>query len=155
MGGVVLKYGVIVCPKCGMARGVETVKKTTTCQCGREIDLEQMKIKNQTDSPIELAQLVAKANAVIRGGQEPGPEKRSRKKDPMNMIAERAKPIKDPLERMRVVAQGLTELKSQFTVGDLREVASLLGRDSAEDILARLKEHNLVYEIDVGVYRSV
>ncbi len=138
-----------------MARGVETAKKTTTCQCGREIDLENMKIKNQTDSPIELAQLVANANAVIRGGLMPGPEKKSRKKDPMNVIAEKAKPIKDPLERMRVVAQGLTELKSQFTIEDLRVVASLLGRDSAEDILARLKEHNLIYETDVGVYKSV
>jgi len=73
----------------------------------------------------------------------------------MNAIAEGAKSIKDPLERMRVVAQGLTELKSKFTVEDLRHVASLLGKDTAEDMLARLKEHNLVYEIDVGEYRSV
>ena len=149
------KYGVIVCPKCGMARGVETAKKTTSCQCGKEINLSYVKIKNHTDSPIELAELVAKANAIIRGGEEPAPEKRSRKKDPMNAIAEGAKSIKDPLERMRVVAQGLTELKSKFTVEDLRHVASLLGKDTAEDMLARLKEHNLVYEIDVGEYRSV
>jgi hypothetical protein len=149
------KYGVIVCPKCGMARGVETSKKTTGCQCGKEIDLSHVKIKYQTDSPLELADLVAGANAALRGGEPAPPERRSRKKDPYLSIAERAKPIKDSLERMRSVAQGLTELQSRFTIDDIRRVESLLGKDSAEDVLARLKEHNLVYESEPGVYRSV
>jgi hypothetical protein len=150
-----LRYGVIVCPKCGMAKGVETAKKTTGCQCGNDIDLSHVKIKYQTDSPLELADLVAKANAALRGGEPAPPERRSRKKDPYLSIAERAKPIKDSLERMRVVAQGLTELQSKFTIDDVRKIVSLLGRDSAEDVLARLKGHNLVYELEPGVYKSV
>ncbi len=149
------KYGVIVCPKCGMARGVETAKKTTTCQCGNEIELSHVKIKYQTDSPLELAGLVAKANASLRGGEPAPPERRSRKNDPYQSVADRAKPIKDSLERMRSIAQGLTELQSRFTIDDLKRMSSLLGKDSAEDMLARLKEHNLVYEIEPGVYRSV
>ena len=149
------KYGVIVCPKCGMAKGVETAKKTTGCQCGNEIALSHVKIKNQTDSPLDLADLVASANAALRGGEPTPPERRSRKKDPYLSIAERAKPIKDSLERMRSIAQGLTELQSRFTIDDIRRIASLLGKDSAEDVLARLKEHNLVYESEPGVYRSV
>jgi len=149
------KYGVIVCSKCGMAKGVETAKKTTGCQCGNEMVLSHVKIKNQTDSPLELADLVASANAALRGGEPTPPERRSRKKDPYLSIAERAKPIKDSLERMRSIAQGLTELQSRFTIDDIRRIASLLGKDSAEDVLARLKEHNLVYESEPGVYRSV
>lgn len=149
------KYGVIVCSKCGMAKGVETAKKTAGCQCGNEIELSHVKVKYQTDSPLELADLVAKANAVLRGGEPAPPEHRSRKKDPYLAIAERAKPIKDPLERMRSIAQGLTELQSRFTIDDLRRMSSLLGKDSAEDMLTRLREHSLVYEIGPGVYRSV
>lgn len=150
-----MKYGVIVCPKCGMAKGIEAAKKTTTCQCGREIEMARVKLMFPTDSPMELAESVAKANAALRGGDQMPSEKKTRRKDTYYIIAERAKPIKDPLERMKVVAKGLTELKSEFGLEDLRRVASLLAKDSPEDMLARLKEHNLVYETGPGIYRSV
>lgn len=138
-----------------MARGVETAKKTTTCQCGRDIDLLHVKIKYQTDSPLELAGLVAKANAALRGGEPAPPERRTRKNDPYSVITEKARPVKDPLERMQVIARALTELRSEFTIDDLRKIASRLGKDSAEDMLARLKEHNLIYETGEGVYASI
>ncbi len=149
------RYGVIVCPRCGMAKGVETSKKTTSCQCGRDIDVSRVKIRYGTDSPIELADLVAQANATLKGGGPVRERRRARKGDPYVAIAERARPVKDPLERMWVVAQGLTELHAGFTVEDLRRVSSLLGRDSAEDMLARLNEHNLVYETAPETYRCV
>ena len=62
-----MKYGVIVCPSCGKAKGVEAEKKTTTCQCGREIELSRVKLHYSTDSPMELADAVAQANALIAG----------------------------------------------------------------------------------------
>lgn len=152
---MVLKYGVMVCPKCGMARGIETNKKTTTCQCGREIVMSRMKIMFLTDSPLELADSVAKANASLRGGEQVLTDKKSRKKDPYSKIAERAKPIKDPIERMHVIARELTELKPGFSLEDVRKVATLLGKDSPEDIIARLQEHNLIYETEEGTFKSV
>lgn len=145
----------IICPKCGMARGVEAEKKTTTCQCGREIVLKHVKLKFLTDSPLELADSVAQANAALRGGGQLPPEKKTRKKDPFYIIAERAKPVKDTIERMRIIAKGLTDLKGDFGIDDVRKVVSVLGKDSAEDVLARLKEHNLIYESDASTYRSV
>lgn len=150
-----MKYGVIVCPKCGMARGVETSRKTTTCQCGREIVMARTKVMFQTDSPIELAESVGKANAALKGGEQMPSEKKPRRKDPYYIIAERARPIKDPLERMKVVAKGLTELRPEFGLEDLRRVCAVLGKDSAEDMLARLIEHNLVYETGPAAYRAV
>lgn len=152
MGG---RYGVIVCPKCGMAKGVEADKKTTTCQCGRDIDMKRVKIMLLTDSPLELADLVAKANASLRGGGPMPSEKKSRKKDQYAAIANKAKSIKDPLERMKVVSSELSRLKQDFTIDDLRKVAAILGKDSPEDMLARLLEHNLVYEVLEGTYRAV
>ncbi len=82
-------------------------------------------------------------------------DKKPKRKDPYFNIAERAKPIKDPLERMKVVAKGLSDLKPEFGLEDLRKVASLIAKDSPEDMLARLKEHNLVYETSPGLYRAV
>ena len=150
-----MKYGVIVCPKCGMARGVESDKKTTTCQCGRKIDLTHMKLRYMTDSPLELAASVAKANAALRGGGPMPSERKSRKRDPYTEMTEKTKAVKDPLERMRLIAVELTVLRSEFTVDDLRRVAAIIGKDSAEDMLARLQEHNLVYETDAGKFRAV
>jgi hypothetical protein len=149
------RYGVIVCPKCGMAKGVETDKKTTTCQCGRDIDMKRVKLMFLTDSPLELADSVANANASLRGGGQLPSDKKAKKRDPYAGIAERAKPIKDPLERMKVVSAELSRLKREFTIEDLRKVAAVLGKDSPEDMLARLLEHNLVYEASEGTYRAV
>jgi hypothetical protein len=150
-----VKYGLIVCPKCGMAKGVEANRKTTTCQCGREIKMSSVKLMFQTDSPMELADSVAMANASLRGEEHLVVEKKGKKKDPYFVISERAKPIKDPLERMRVVARELTALKVEFTFEDMRKVAAIVGKDSPEDMIARLKEHNLIYETGDGKYRSV
>ncbi|MGQ9587391.1 MAG: hypothetical protein ACUVT7_03290 [Thermoplasmata archaeon] len=150
-----MKYGVVVCPKCGMAKGVEAEKKTTTCQCGREIDLSRAKLQCLTESPKELARAVADANAALRGGKPVPSEKRPRRKDPYTIISERAKIIKDPLERMQVIASELTALRSEFTLDDLRRVAAIVGKDSAEDMLARLQEHNLVYRVGEETFRAV
>ena len=150
-----MKYGVIVCPKCGMAKGVEANRKTTTCQCGREIKMSSVKLMFITDSPMELADSVAMANASLRGGEQLVVEKKRKKRDPYFAISERAKPIKDSLERMRVIARELTTLKVEFTFEDMKKVAAIVGKDSPEDIIARLKEHNLIYETGDGKYRSV
>jgi hypothetical protein len=148
------KYGVIVCPKCGMARGVETAKKTTTCQCGKEIHLDRVKTMFLTDSPIELADSVAAANASLRGGERM-PREKSRRRDPLSTIAERAKSVKDPVERLQIIARGLTDEESEFGLEDLRKIVSRIGKGSPEDMLAALKEHNLVYETSDGKYRAV
>lgn len=152
---ITMKYGVIVCPKCGKARGVETKKKTTSCQCGREIVLSKTRFEFTTDSPLELADAVAQANEQLAGGEKIKLEKRRGKKNPYSKLAESAKAIKDPMERMRIIAQHLTELKGDFLLEDVRQITSLMGKDSPEDVIARLKEHNLIYETADGKFRYV
>ena len=156
MGATVLKYGVVVCPRCGMAKGVETRKKTTTCQCGREIVLRRMKLHFLTDSPSELAARVADANAALRGGGKLPPERRRPKqKTPQAELVESSKSVKDPLERMHLVAERLTRAKGSFDVRDLARVSDALGKGTAEEVLRRLLEHNLIYEVEDGRYRAV
>ncbi|OGS56292.1 MAG: hypothetical protein A3K60_07530 [Euryarchaeota archaeon RBG_19FT_COMBO_56_21] len=150
-----MKYGVIVCPRCGMAKGVETNKKTTTCQCGREIKLRRMKLRFQTDSPMELAGSVARANAAIRGGEQLPSEKRPRKREPYSVIAERSQHSKDPVDRMQLIAQALTDLKGEFTEEDLGKVLHAVGKGSPKDMIAKLQQLNLIYETGEGKFRSV
>jgi hypothetical protein len=150
-----MKYGIIVCPKCGMAKGVQTTKKTTTCQCGREIKLRRMKLRFQTDSPMELAKSVAAANAAIRGGGQIPSEKRSRKKEPYSVIAERSEQARDPVDKMVAIAKGLTDLKGEFTEEDLGKVLQSIGKGSAEAMVSKLQRLNLIYETGEGKFRAV
>jgi secreted Zn-dependent insulinase-like peptidase len=150
-----MKYAVIICPKCGKARGVETARKTTTCQCSRVIKVPHTKSIFETDSPSELARAVAEANEQLAEGSRPRARRKRSPKDPYAGVAERARAIRDPLERMRVVAQELTVMNGEFGYDDVRRVASMVGKESPEDIIARLQEHGLIYETSEGTYRAV
>lgn len=150
-----MKYAVIICPKCGKAKGAEAERKTTTCPCGREIVLSRAKFLFESNSPLELARAVAEANEQLAGGSKPKVSRKSSPKDPYAGVAERARAVKDPLERMRVIALELTTMHGEFGYDDVKRVASLVGRESPEDIIARLQEHGLIYETSEGSYRSV
>ncbi len=150
-----MKYAVIICPKCGKAKGVEAERKTSTCPCGREITLSRTKFLFETNSPSELANAVAEANEQLGEGSRPKVRRKSSSKDPYAGVAERARAIKDPLERMRVIAVELTSMHGEFGHDDVRRVTALVGRESPEDVIARLQEHGLIYETPKGTYKSV
>jgi hypothetical protein len=46
-------------------------------------------------------------------------------------------------------------MNGEFDIDDVRRVSGLLSKDSPEDIVARLQEHNLIYETANGKFRSV
>lgn len=151
-----MKYAVIICPKCGKAKGVEAERKTSTCPCGREITLSRTKFLFESNSPSELAHAVAEANEQLgEGVKRPRARRKPSSKDPYAGVAERARAIKDPLERMRVIATELTAMHGEFGYDDVKRVAALVGRESPEDMISRLQEHGLIYETSEGTYRSV
>lgn len=145
----------IVCPKCGRARGVESAKKTTTCQCGRMIKLSRMKLRFMTDSPHELAQTVAKVNASLKGGGPMPSAKKRKKRGPHAAISEKAASIKDPLERMHVMVVELTALRSEFDINDIKKIAVMIGKQTPEDLIVRLLEYGIIYEVGLGRYKAV
>ncbi|TRO49197.1 hypothetical protein E2P63_09040 [Candidatus Bathyarchaeota archaeon] len=150
-----LKYAVILCPKCGKARGIETRRKTMTCPCGRKIVLSRAKHYFETDNPLELADAVADANEKLADGLVPKVKKRRRRRDSFSRIAERARAAKDPSEKLRIIASDLTELKGEFTVEDLRKVSSVVGKEPSQKVLNRMQSMGLVYESSPGRFKVV
>src|SRR2546422_4707771 len=63
-------YGVVVCPRCKRAKGVNLKQKTTTCQCGFVIHIVPARIRGRAESARELAPLVGKVSAELAGGTE-------------------------------------------------------------------------------------
>jgi len=149
-----LRYGVVVCPKCGRARGVETVRKTVTCQCGRVIKVGRMKLLYPTDSPLDLADIVGKVNASLKGGEPMPKARRKRKADSYTAIYEKARGIKDPLERIRAVVSELTKLKPVFDLEDVSRLAAIVGEESSEVFLSKLMASGVVYEVAPGKFKA-
>jgi hypothetical protein len=149
-----LNYGVIICPKCGRARGVEAHRKTTTCQCGRQIRLTRMKLRFVTDSPHELAQTVANVNASLEGAGPMPRARKKRKRAAEQAISQRTSTIKDPLERMRAVVAELIASKQELDQGDMRKAAAILGKKDPEALTAKLLELGIIYEVGPGKFRQ-
>src|SRR2546427_13290085 len=63
-------YGVVVCPRCKRAKGVNLKQKTTTCQCGFDVHIVPARIRGRAESARELAPLVGKVSAELAGGTE-------------------------------------------------------------------------------------
>jgi len=150
-----MKYAVIVCPGCGRARGIETARKTSTCQCGRKVFTSRVKRHFLTDTPSELAAAVAEANAALAGGNQLSKKRTRKKTNPYSMIAERTKGVKDTTQRLSQIAQELTEHGQEFSLADLRKVAALVGKEPADEMLALMIANNIVYEVGDERYRAV
>jgi secreted Zn-dependent insulinase-like peptidase len=149
-----LKYGVIICPKCGRARGVESVRKTITCQCGRHIKMASMKLRFTTDSPSELAEIVAKVNASLSGaGPMPKP-KRKRRADSYVGIVERSRAVKEPQQKMRMIISDLSAVKPEFGAEDIRRIAAILGYEDSNALVDKLLAAGLIYEVSSGRFRA-
>jgi secreted Zn-dependent insulinase-like peptidase len=149
-----LKYGVIICPKCGRARGVESVRKTVTCQCGRHIKMARMKLRFMTDSPSELAEIVAKVNASLSGGGPMPKPKRKRRSDSYVAIVEKARSVKEPHEKMRMIISELSAVKPEFGTEDIRRIAAILGYESSDALVDKLLAAGLIYEVSSGRFRT-
>ena len=66
-----MRFGIVVCPKCKKAKGVNLFCKTTRCiRCGKLLMLEKLKILYETDSEQKLRQILGLINAEMDGRLE-------------------------------------------------------------------------------------
>src|SRR5881398_2951573 len=127
-------YGVIVCPRCKRAKGVDLKQKTTTCACGFEIRIAPSRVRARADTARELASLVGQVSAELAGGlaayrRAATPARRRRSRDVHLRIVGVASKPHDRASRLRAA--------------------------DAEGALATLIRANLVMEPKDGFYRAV
>src|SRR3989442_15466531 len=102
-------YGVIVCPRCKRAKGVDLKQKTTTCACGFEIRVAPSRVRARADTARELASLVGQVSAELAGGlaaylKAAAPARRRRSRDVhLRAVGAAAEP-RDPACRRRGAA---------------------------------------------------
>ncbi len=134
-----------------MAKGVETRRKTTTCQCGREIKVHKRNVKYLTDSPLELAQTVGEVNAALRGGGTRPPVRKA-PRPARSPILDKALSAKTPADKLRTMAEGLSRKSGDFSAEDLKPIADSMGK-KPESIVKMMLDAGMIYESSPGRYR--
>ena len=63
-----MRFGIVVCPRCKKAKGVDINKKTTYCvYCNKKLDISKLKIIYETDSQSKLTDAIGIVNADMEG----------------------------------------------------------------------------------------
>jgi len=153
-------YGVVVCPRCKRAKGVNLKQKTTTCQCGFDIHVVPARIRARAETARELAPLVGKVSAEIAGGTEEyqqarAPVHRRRSRDVHVRVIGVAGKGRDRASRVRSAAIELTRELEVFSLADWERVLTGLGIPHPAEALATLVEENTVFEPKAGFFRAV
>jgi hypothetical protein len=153
-------YGVVVCPRCKRAKGVDLKQKTTTCMCGFQISLRSARIRARAETAREIAPLVGKVSAELAGGSDEyrkaaAPVRRRRPRDPHVRVLGIASKPHDRAGRVRTAAVELTRELEVFSMDDWRRVLESLGIPRPEEALESLVRANLVVEPKEGFYRAV
>lgn len=150
-------FGIVVCPRCKRAKGVDLEKKTTTCDCGFEIRVAASRSTFETPDARELAAAVGRTQAELRGGTkavaDAAPRKRRSRDAFARVIADASRG--DRRQRIRVAAEGLAREFVLFTAEDWRRVAEALAIPDPDDALEELTRGNVVYEPKPGYFRTV
>jgi hypothetical protein len=153
-------YGVIVCPRCSRAKGVDLKQKTTTCQCGFEIYVSSARVLAQAETARELAPLVGQVSAEISGGaaayrKAASPARRKRSRDVHLRVIAIAAKSRDRAGRLRTAAIELTKELEVFSFADWERVLAGLGIPRPDQALETLVRGNAVFEPKAGFYRAV
>jgi hypothetical protein len=153
-------FGVVFCPRCHRAKGVELSKKTTTCSCGFEIRVFPARITVRVGTERELIEAVRRASAELAGGlaeyeRAIQPRKKKRVGEVHERVAAVAMKAGDRAHRVRAAAVELSKELEVFSVADLQAVLTALGIPEVDESLDELLRANVVYEPREGYYRAV
>ncbi len=166
-----MSFGVVLCPRCGVARGVKLESKTASCpNCGTRMKLKGSRILATLDNEKEVAQAVREINTKLRGGEEIYANdlkilEKKRKgsyngKSPnlYDEVAGKLVKIKGKDKKIVACARQLCSIQVEFTEDDFIEVLKRTGLDKGEECEKYLKDliaDDVIYQPRNGVYRCL
>ncbi len=153
-------FGVVVCPRCHRAKGVDLKQKTTTCSCGFMIRVVPSRVRGRAATGRELAPLVGQVNAELAGAAKTvqkllAPHKKARPRDVHARVVAAVPARGDRSAKVRAAAVELTNELELFTRDDWARVLDGLGISEADGALETLLSANVVFEPKPGFYRVV
>lgn len=140
-------YGVVLCPRCKQPRGVRLQAKTATCQCGKTLHIQRLRVLIRTDSAADLPTVVGRIRAQMAGRLEEFEE--------AMLSGERVPVPRGSPNSLEKVLEALRSLSTEgFTASEAERVLNSMGLEGARILEALIRE-GLVYEVGNGRYRLV
>ncbi len=148
------RYGVVVCTKCGNAKGVDLGTKTTKCpHCRRRLIINKLTVFYRSDSQKNIAQVVGELNAKIRDAEMP--DKKSNPPDAYTLALKESRSGSNERERLIIIGRVLSRELGSFDKKDLEIIISRRGTGEIEEIIDVLKKSDLFYEPKPGTFKAV
>ncbi len=171
-----MKFGVVVCPNCNRAVGINLNVKSTKCRrCNQGLNPKSRKVLFETNSERELAQAVGQANLKIQNGadeyqdllkdleledehtifEQDGLYVYDQSVDIYKRIAMKVKKLENLQEQLIGSASDLSKQFTDFSIDDFGKVLECLGLnpEDSEKYIAQLVSNGIIYEPRIGFYR--
>ena len=145
-----MTYGLCACGSCGRPRVVDLSKKTTRCPyCGTPLAGSAATPYYTSEDQAAVREALGRAYGFTPPDEE---AKRSRiaESDPYSTLAYRYEHCSGLETKMALLAKGLTEIKGEFTMEDVRGIAG----DKAEKLVSAMLDRCLVIEVRPGRYKA-
>jgi hypothetical protein len=149
-------FGVIICPRCNRARGVDLSVKTSKCPgCGLHSEVDRMRVYFQTDNELELAEAVRRTSSRQQHSIEDYGDDVILARQASEEQRKRSKNQSLDFDGMVLLAHSL-ECEAGFSLDDLRDVLAKESYDlDPAKIAAVMLNEGIVYEPKPGRYRPL
>ena len=149
-------FGVIICPKCNRARGVDLSVKTSKCPgCGVHSEVERLHVYFQTDNELELAEAVRQASSRMQHSIEDYGDDVVLARQATEEQRRRSKNQSLDFDGMVLVARSLSS-EPGFGLDELKDALTKEGYDlDPAKIASVMLNEGIVYEPRPGRYRSL
>lgn len=145
-----MMYGLALCGVCRRPRIADKSNKESACPyCGAVEKTKNLVFYFESRDQDAVREALSQATGFV---PPDGARKRRRieEADPYSTMVYRYEHTSDLDERMEILAKGLTDIKGEFTLSDVEEVAG----KRAERMLAAMLDRGIAIEVRAGVYRA-
>lgn len=143
-------YGLTLCGVCRRPRIVDKSKDESSCPyCGCVQKTKDLACYFESADQNAVREALAQATGFV----PPDTVKKKQRiaeADPYSTMVYRYEHCSDLEEKMVILAEGLTAIKGEFTLDDVREVAG----ERAEKMVSAMLDRCIISEVRVGRYRA-
>jgi hypothetical protein len=149
-------FGVIICPRCNRARGVDLSAKTSKCPgCGLHSEVDRMRVYFQTDNELELAEAVRRTSSRMQQSIEDYGDNVVLARQATEEQRKKARNQSLDFNGMMLLARSISS-ETGFSLDDLKVALEKEGYDlDPTKIASVMLNEGIVYEPKPGRYRPL
>ena len=138
-------YGIIACSNCQRKRIIDLYDGATKCPyCGQKANTKDAAILYRNEDQDVVRNVLDASTGFVA-------EERhiDENIDPMSTLEYKVEHTSDTVEKMRLIAEGLTRIKGSFTEDDVEALVPGKGQRFVKAML----DECMIYEVRYGVYK--